>query len=185
MEVALAILVMALGVVAVFSMIATGLDANAMAVADTQACLFADSVFRGIRAESINAATGMHPEFPPDQIETAQERWEEFWTKFKNGNLIIPVAAPDTWKVSPQPIKPGGGMESPKFTIKAMRSGVGGDRQRIESIENHTLRYRLKLEQSGDTAYKATLSIWEGKFGSDDPKHALVFYTEFYNPGDL
>lgn len=188
MEVALAILVMALGVVAVFSLIASGLDANAMAVADTQAGLFADNVFRGIRAESISAAVGVHPDpkySRSQQDSTAETRWDDFWDDFEKGGHEITIAAPELWH-EPVVVRPGDAVQSPEFKIKDLRDGVG-DTARIQAIENHTLRYRLKVAESAAEPgnFTATLSVWEGKFGPTDEKRALVFYSEFYNPGDL
>jgi len=30
-----------------------------------------------------------------------------------------------------------------------------------------------------------TLKVWEGEFGSSAEEDALIFYSEFDNPGDL
>ena len=53
-EVALALLVMAIGVLAVFSLLSAGLDASARAVDDTHAAMFADSVFNSLKSLSLN-----------------------------------------------------------------------------------------------------------------------------------
>jgi len=188
MEVAIAILVMAVGVVAVFSLMATGLDANALAVADTQAALFADSIFRGLRAESVSAALNDHHTFRDDQA-TDDERWDAFWGAVEGGSHRLQVCAPEMWSGTTE-IFGDDSEQSPDFKIATLRKGVkGNDKTRIESIENHTLRYQLQVEKMGNKNKgdnrSATLSVWEGKFGPMNVDDALVFYSEFYNPGDL
>ena len=94
LEVAIAIAVVVIGVLALFALISAGLNASGKAVADTQAAMFADSVFNGIKAVSLKAS---------DEGKDANGNvaWRVFWQDFKNGDTNISVPGSELWKTEP------------------------------------------------------------------------------------
>lgn len=182
-EIAMAIVVVAIGVLAVFSLLSAGLDASSRAIADTQGAMFADNVFNALRAESLSSAKDYNP-FPP----AVTNGWNDFWLAFTGGSdTNITVAAGPAWVLGPgyvQPIKPGS-VETLVFKNKTLRGST------INDVQNYALRYRLTVQPASggwtptvwtNTA-KVTLEVWAGQYGST--ANPLVFYSEFYNPGGL
>lgn len=87
MEVALAVVVVGVGIMAVFSLIASGLDSSRKAIEETQASIFANNVFNGLRAAALTNA------------EISAVQWANFWS-----SGTIPVAAYKMWNGSPMTI---------------------------------------------------------------------------------
>jgi len=71
-EVSLALMVMAIGILSIMSLFPAGLDQNARSIADTHAAFFAEEVFGGLQATA-----------------------ETNWTGLENFN--VPVAATNMW----------------------------------------------------------------------------------------
>jgi prepilin-type N-terminal cleavage/methylation domain-containing protein len=189
LEVALAITVVALGMMALFALMSGGLDNSAKAIADTHAALFAQNAFGSIRERNVAAA----------QAGTAQ--WDLFWFDFTNGNTSISVSAPATWTgestswipstrswlTTMRPLdircmlkRPPSDLHLNKYINKPLRTGIPN-----LSIVNASLRYRLGFQSLPNGRKMATLSIWEGEWGDIAKATPLVFYSEFSNPGDL
>ncbi len=83
-EVALALMVVGVGMVAIFSVLPAGMDANKRAIDDSQTALFAEEVFNGFRAQA-------------EMVD---------WDKVPNITLQNPV--PDMWKPgTPLAVTPG------------------------------------------------------------------------------
>jgi Tfp pilus assembly protein PilV len=162
-EIALAILLIALGILAMFSLLGAGLDTSNKASADAQAAIFADSVFNSLRAESQRAAeaelNNAHP-----------ESWTNFWISFKDGTTNIPVAFTELWE-SNMVIR-GDGLQTAVF------GNVG------THIVNHALRYTIAVQPRSRSA-DVLLNIWDGQFGQTGDTNALIFYSEFRKEGDL
>jgi prepilin-type N-terminal cleavage/methylation domain-containing protein len=191
-EVALAVTVVALGMMALFALMSGGLDNSAKAIADTQAALLAQNTFSSIRERNVKEA----------QKGTVQ--WEAFWTGLTNGSASISVAAPLAWSgqsaswikstskwlihtPSSLPdirclyIKQGTyDLHLNKYINKSFRSGAPA-----QSIVNGSLRYKLRIESRPNGRKVAMLSVWEGEWGDIAKAEPLVFYSEFTNPGDL
>jgi len=197
-EVALAIVVVALGLLAVFSLLSAGLNAAHKAIAETNASIFANSVFNAMRTQSLRVA------------ESAQhaQQWSDYWNTFRVGSASISVAAPETWSPQTLSVKasPANEINSLKFADKLFHGSAATD------IINNSLRYRLSIflpggdptgpydgplgvgpsyweDEGGDPWYQrramATLRVWDGLTGGSSDTNAMVFYTEFNNPGDL
>ena len=170
-EIALAILVLALGVLAMFSLLGSGLDTSNKASADAQAAIFADSVFNSLRAEAQRAAEN-------ELAVTSANAWVEFWDNFTTKNATIPVACAAMWGDGNMVIR-NGGPYTESFTNNY---GMGGR----TNIVNHSLRYTIdaRLEPS---YYRADvlLKVWDGQFGTINDANAMVFYSEFRKEGDL
>lgn len=167
-EVALAIFVLSIGVVAGVALIGSAIDSAAMANADAQTGMFADGVLNGLRALSQESA--------------ATNGWEAFWVDFANGNISVPVAAEQMWTNAP-PVR-AGSLERIAFTNWPSRTGAG------VSVRSHALRYRLDTRLVTDVwgstnAVRAMLRVWEGEFGGTNERAAQVFYSEYRNWGDM
>jgi prepilin-type N-terminal cleavage/methylation domain-containing protein len=201
-EVALAIVVVALGLLAVFSLLSSGLDAARKAIAETQASIFANSVFNGLRSRSLSIAeTSPNP-----------QNWSDFWTAMTSSSTgFVTVAAPATW--SPQTIKiiarVPGAVDDTNNTIVFKDSLLHASPSPPTNIVNNSLRYRLNISLPTDlpgppgvgpaSAYwysspgvpwyerraMATLYVWDGAMGATSSNNAMIFYSEFSNPGDL
>lgn len=193
-ELAIAVAVVFVGILALFALITSGLDESGKAVADTQSALFAESVFNGLGAMSQRAATN-------------NLSWRQEWNSIAAKTTLVTLPAP-AWKGSDPtrgmvysitadviPARPP--MPAPRtivFTNFAFR--VTGE----PAITTYALRYLLligntnamqfPLATSGATVWDnvvipARLSVWDGEYGITDTNNALTFYTEFDNPGDL
>jgi len=193
MEVAIAVAVVVVGVMSLFALISGGLDSSARAIADTHSAMFANDVFGSLRAVSLDIAE-----------EGTVGAWERFWDDFRGGDTNVSVAAPPAWfgtvdtSQRPQRIIPlsvqGDPVGSTEIHGIVYRNRPFHDSE-LTNIVNIALRYRCEV----DSLYPligvsqvlwtnrtmVTLKVWEGEFGSDEEEDALVFYSEFDNPGDL
>lgn len=191
LEVALAVTVVALGMMAMFGLMSGGLDNSAKAVADTQAAFLAENAFNALRERNV------------EEARKGPAAWDSFWTGLTNGTIALTIAAPPGWKgyssswvastakwLTYRPldlrclyVKPGGpyDLHLNKYVNAPLRAGVP-----TMDIVNCSLRYKLscKKDKSG-TRREVTLSVWEGEWGDIKKTDPLVFYSEFTNPGDL
>lgn len=196
-EVAIAVLVIAIGVLAVAALFSGGLSASSKAVADTQTSMFAENVFNGLRARSLLMA---------EQQTNANPAWNDFWTKFLNGSTSITIsAAPPGWGVwtNVMVISNGGPYVQVFGSIPMHGGGTTG-------IVDHAFRYRIDAWMTNvvaanmvsakvngtwidppwqmlvtNTIVQVLLSVWDGQFGSTNATDALTFYSEFANQGNL
>ena len=197
-EIALAILVVAIGVLAIFALLSAGLDNSVRAIEDTHAAMFADNVFNGLRAVTVAAAERQNqlvrnPSWDPTWGNTNCP-WESFWLQFTGGKTSITVAAGEVWPKAGSAqlaITASSGESDIKriaFTNVTLRGAE------TNNIVDHGLRYNLLVASKlgawnklwTNTA-RVTLKVWPGLFGKNPPREedALVFYSEFANPGDL
>lgn len=206
-ELAIAVAVVFTGVLALFSLITSGLESSSKSVADTQSALFADEIFSRLGAESQTAAeAGI---VPPDNPAAGTLMWRKFWYDFATGATNLPVAAHGVWQGtmihiprpntrSPMVIFGNGNIYTARFATVSMHFPG------VSNVVNHAMRYQLNVglgagasgngwhtfnagsraQVLANTNIFVTLRVWDGEFGSDtnDP---LTFYTEFDNPGDL
>ena len=170
-EAALAVIVLAIGVLAAFMLFGSGLDTRSKASADTQAALFADGVFNTLRAECAMASES--------------NCWEGFWNDFTNGAAIVPVAAggPDgAWADADLAIR-ANVLCTNVYSNFSFRLNVS------TNIVDHALRYCLDVAPQAAAGWtnriEVKLTVWEGIFGTTNEDEGAVFYTEFDNPGDL
>jgi prepilin-type N-terminal cleavage/methylation domain-containing protein len=155
-EVALALLVLSVGLLALFSLFPAGLRLNKQATDETQAALFADEVLNGIRAWSTVYPWG---EIENDLLLDPPAR--DVW--FQPGDLAVRVTG-NEWK-----------------TNRYVK--VGPREVPVESrYADFGLRYRLEIQEvPGRPAYAVRLFVRPGEFGPIEPEY--VFYTELYNHG--
>jgi homoserine kinase len=188
MEVALSIAVVAVGVMALFALMSSGLESSAAALADTQSAIFADNVFGGLRAIST------------DQARSGVGNWEFFWHDFQNGTTNLVVAMPQLWEKTRDPknprrfVPPQVAGDDKQYTIKYQNVPIHA--QTTTEVMNHVLRYQLKVESRRAGLFtdalnwdvnvsEITLKVWGDEFGSWADEDAIIFYTEIDNPGDL
>ncbi len=195
MEVAMAILVMGIGLVASFALLTSGLEASKVAQNDSQAVLFADNVLNGLRATNLFAAASSTAD---------DDKWTDLWNKVENGNALIPLAPPNAWQQAEfwRQFR-GNWVNSSDKGIKGMsltgqlvyrvdfkNGAFAGQSRGDPQILNHALRYRLRVmkddgDQNTPPRVKVELQVWPDKFGSVGEKGRTTFYTEFNNPGNL
>ncbi len=188
LEVVLAILVVAVGLLAVFGLITFGLDASEKAVGDTLAGIFADDVFNGLRSYSIAAAD--------------QGNWGNFWSAFAGGSTSVTFAAWRTWDGT---LEKKGALSDSTWSsdgpvyIKCSVAGAAAYKATLvcksfvgrpistPNLVNHTIRYSLnaKAASGGKQWYEVTLKVWPGEFGSMVVQKPITFYSEFGNPGNM
>jgi prepilin-type N-terminal cleavage/methylation domain-containing protein len=151
-EVALALLVVGVGLLAVFGLFPTGMDANRRAVQETQMALFADYVMDGFRALA------------------SAVPWSE--VAEDNGAFYLEVPAPDMWSGGGAlRVMPGEGMKSLVYTPVAK-----------PDIEEISLRYevRIGLVDQGNPLVKfIRVRVWPGAYGKK-AIDGLTFYSELY-----
>ena len=198
MEVAIAVAVVLIGVLALFALITAGLDASAKSVADTQAALFADNVFNGLAAASQAAAE----KGVVGVLGTGPVVWRQFWNTFSKSsssrttNDALSVAAPVTWTGPTTDKLLIWGSDNVRDPIETMRFEVKPQRSALAAgIVNNAFRYQvmitfsspiLPLETLANNRVSVVLKIWDGEFSSAaSDSDALIFYSEFDNPGDL
>jgi prepilin-type N-terminal cleavage/methylation domain-containing protein len=170
-EVALAIAVVGIGVLAAFALLTTGLDSSARASEETQAAFFADSVMNTLRVYSTQEArTG---------------NFKTFWDAFASGSRLVPVAFPRIWKAKPSPQSfQAGALQTITFKNGSLKDNVD------TGIQNATARYRIDVTPASDGEQiprSATMYVWPGKGNATTPKDAdaFVFYSEFAYTGNL
>lgn len=195
-EVALAVLVVAIGVLGVIALFSHGLNASAKAVADTHASMFAENVFNGLRARSLLMAERQTP---------ATNTWNAFWTNFVAGNTSMTVAAAvPGWSVwtNTTLIRVGGPYTQVFANIPTHGGGTTGVvdhafRYRIDAWVTNVMASNLVSAEVNSTWYSwwtapvtnttagVLLYVWENQFGSTNTSEALTFYSEFENQGNL
>jgi len=206
LEVAIAVFVIVIGVLALFALMSAGLDSSARAVADTQAAMYADNVFNGLHAVTLREARrGDNGKDPGGNY-----YWRMFWHDFASGSTNILIAAPDVWigervhpAAQPQRLTILGTGDGTVGTVETIRfenrpqhdSGVQG-------VVNHALRYRIDIRRADGTLVKDSLQgewyadadnerigvelrVWDGEFGDVEQQDPILLYTEFDNPGTL
>ena len=196
-EVAIAMAVVVIGILAVFALITTGLDESGKAVAETNSALFADTVFNALGQRNQEAAKlGV--------LASGTVVWRQFWSQFSVAQTYVTVAAAPTWIVS-------GSVSGGRGVSPTLSPAVWGDGEirinRYASVAQHAggmggiinsvFRYQLivnpkftgagttglGLKNIANTNVTVQLLMWDGEFGStNDPQE---FDAEFDNPGDL
>lgn len=197
MEVALAVVVVAIGMMAAFALISTGLDSSAKAVAMTRGAIFADDVFNGLRSKASLAT------------DAGEGAWEDFWEEFAAGSEdLLTIAAGPMWQ-----LEIGGPPWAPITNYISIVATPEGDpaeslsltnychRTDTTLIPNSSLRYTLYVEPHVETITVGTppddfswswtnkvtaiLNVWEGEYGETDINRAMTFVSEFENAGGL
>lgn len=152
-EIALALLVVSVGAMAILGLFPAGLEANQRAIGETRAALFAEDVLNSYRAASRRIP------------------WQDL------DSYSAPAVAATMWS-SPDDLAirvntPGDN------TVHVNVYALFDD----ESIVEFAVRYRLRMEDVSPDIKQLRLEVWPGEFGQDDPDEAMVFLTELYHSG--
>ncbi len=155
-EVALALLVITVGVLGAFALFPQGLAQSELASFETQSSLFAEMVLRSYRA-----------------VAAAQS-----WASFRTARIPIPGYEPGIWDGSDtRPVIIPDGNVQTYITSAKIESGEVADtalRYQIRFVEN------LKGQDPQRIVYMY-LYVWPGRLGPTDPARARVYVTAFYN----
>lgn len=189
MEVALAVVVVAVGVLALFALISTGLDASAKAVSTTQAAFFADATFNALRTTNV--------------FVSQNGNWSNFWGRFASGAInagtpYLSVPAPTNWVGygSAQELKVYG-VTTLANKCRELRFRNLPTRGTGTNMPSGALRYRLSVSNAPPSYTRSTrlvtLFVWPGPGNGSSPitiqdaddKKALAFYSEFPDVGSL
>ncbi len=177
-EIALAMFVFSIGVLALYALFNTGLQQSQQALADTQIAFFADNVLHGLRAKSIELSeTGVSND------------WERFWLELRQGVTNITVTAAPHW-VCPSSNTfmtiDANGLHINAYTNYALHANRNTDRV------HHVLRYLLLVELTnslmstpGSNRVNVTLKVWEGFYGSTNDEAGHSFYAQYMDWGGL
>ena len=157
-EVCLAIAVVGIGLLGVFSLFPAGLTMNKKNTDATVSTMFAEDVFNGFHAV----------------IDSDPLKWSAgvVWTN--NPDLEFGPTAIDIWNDETQDnvfLDLSGSIKTQKY-------------ENAEDIADIALRYKITFpEFSNDRVRHARLTVWNGEFGSSDEKDAYIYVTTFYNYG--
>jgi prepilin-type N-terminal cleavage/methylation domain-containing protein len=157
-EVALALLVVSIGLLALFSLFPAGLRLNKQSTDETQAALFAEEVLNGIRAWSTVYDWGL--------IRDALELEPPAYHIWYQADALIVEVTGNNWRTNRY--------------VKVGPRGVAEDSR----YADFGVRYRLEIDDiPGRPAYAVRLFVRPGEFGPVEPEY--IFYTELYNHGQL
>jgi hypothetical protein len=185
-ELAVAALVIGIGILALLGVAHVAERAAADAEAETRAALFADDVFTTLRLFSDRYAQS-----------TNQKDWVEFWVDVADGEQL-PLATEwlSMWEYSLDPIHPrtivGDGEEHTAYWIP-----IADGELEPATIPDYAMRYRLTIARPGPTSSEATtltapplpamllvtLHVWHGV--SKVAAEPFTFFTAFSNSGSL
>jgi len=171
-EITIALMVIAVGVMAVFSLISTGLSMCTRVAADTQSSLMASDCLYTVRALSLYEGVR-------DKENMGYS--SGWWADMRDGNEILYVAAPDVWcgddhwEIYNTQSTQREDSILLGFTNFSFRTNVS------TRIVDHILGYGSYIDGSNDF-YSMNVDIWDITSQSNRP---VSFYTEFKNPGDM
>lgn len=155
-EVTLAMMVAAIGLLSIISLFTAGLDQNKRSINDTTAAFFAEEIFNGLLA----ASEGDEDKDPSDEIS-----WSSIGVSVTN--LII--AADNAW-------------DKPEALDVIIDNKIHTNVYRLSddtNIPSHTFRYSLSIERKDRCTKSATLCVYPDEYGSTNNPH--IFYMTIFN----
>ncbi|MFO7870822.1 MAG: type II secretion system protein [Kiritimatiellia bacterium] len=167
-EVAIAVTVMGIAVVALAVLISSSLDRREESEAEMRAAEFASSVFNGLRAESLASA--------------GSNKWDNYWSCIRSGSTWLIADAADLVWTNPPVFYGDGRLYTNVFTNYALHAESATD------VVDRAFRYSLEVTPGAGAhtrRVEAVLRVWHGKHGNTNNESPLLFYTEYADPGDL
>lgn len=180
-ELALAIFVLGMAVLALYSLSRLGVRAATEAEDEMRAAMFADDVFTtlGIYADHCRRATN-------------ETTWVEFWRQVQDGTQPLPVAAWDYWQgpgdgATPLTVYGDGEVRTNVYRSVDLRADAS-----FEAIPEYGVQYRLGVslppfnkEQppAWTNSVRVTLHVWSGTYRRNP--EPFTFYTHFADAGVL
>jgi len=167
-EVSLAILVVAVGILSAMALFPSGLDATREAVEDTHTALFAEEVLNGYRTMS-----------------EVLQRWDllpDPQYDYDYSSLVGPGEG--IWKnYDKLTVVPDASLRTNVYIRDNNISDQYSDEEK--GIVEYAVRYRLKvapLQGSAGNIKYVRLETWNGQFGNEEYESPTVYYTEIYRP---
>lgn len=168
-EVILALLVIAIGMMAVIGLFPASLDQSKKAIDETYATFFAESVFASLKSAQTYVPWGeldTYEHIPPNTISNPNG---------SNPGQAVMWSNPDDMRVVAD-----GNIHSIVFDAR-LSNGA-------ESMRDHAHSYRLTMTTSAanERIYEVTLELWNNEFVENitpAPDPEMVFYTELFNYG--
>ena len=154
-EVALALMVVGVGMAAIFSLLPVALDSNNRAIDDVQCALFAEEVFNGYRAQAAITNWPPYPQIPDITIENpVPEMWDSTAT--------LKIQAGDA-----------------RTNVYMLDKDVAG----VAGVVEYALRYSLRARYVPDrtNVIGLVLLVENGQYGKLTGS-GLPFYTEIRRP---
>ena len=150
-EVALAMLVVGVGLMGVFSLFPVGTESNRKSIQETQISQFAEYILNGFRYEAGRVT----------------------WPEVQNSSsfLISPLGSTYAWE-DPDDVVAGPGVKSITFKVKKDPT--------IEEMNFRYEILVGPVAGRPDVKY-LLLNLWPGLYGSAMATNGYQFYTEFYN----
>jgi len=158
-EVCLAIAVVGIGLLGVFSLFPAGLTMNKKNTDATVSTMFAEDVFNAFHAV----------------IDSYPAKWIPPVSEWKNDpDLEFGPTALDMWNSKTRD----------NVFLDISGSVSTNVYENLEDIADIALRYKINFyETEDDLVRHARLVVWNGEFGSSDEKDAYIYVTTFYNYG--
>jgi prepilin-type N-terminal cleavage/methylation domain-containing protein len=174
-EIALALMIFSMGVLAVFLLFGRALDRESDALRYTRMALFGDSVMEALQAQSEYLT------------ETASSNeWSLFWDDLADGQTQVVCAAAFSngiWGSEMSVV--GGDVQTNHYYALPLHS----DPASTTGLLSHTIRYRMTVKwiptstnTDNDFAW-VTLKVWEGAYGGVTNDAGMVFNSAFVNRG--
>ena len=156
-EVALALMIVGVGVLTVVGLFYSGTDVGKLSTEETRMALFADSVFNGVRSVVENG----------------------HWNDLGSASFpLLPAVAATKWR-NPSPID----LAALNSVVTITNIYNDGSPQ---GIYEGALRYRLSVRPPGQPGVPPNvkclqMEIWPGEFGTNN--NPTIYYTEYYQHG--
>ncbi len=175
-EIALAMLVFALGILSFFAVLSAALNQANHANDQTQCAIFADGAMAGLRTISDELA----------ETATSNE-WAVFWEALRDGTTNVPVAmgGSDSVWLGNMVVRGDGDVHVNTYTNYPLHGGA-------TNVVDHIVHYRLAVAVTNALASipwssraTVTLKVWEGEFSQARDTDAVLFYTEYSDRGGV
>ncbi len=172
-ETTFALVILSVGILAVFALFSRGLERGGESEADLHVALFADNVLEGLQAAALKAAQ-----------DNPENGWDEFWKMIGwNGNESSIAAHPVWADAADDPFNPvimEAGLLTNVYRMASLRETAASN------MVHHAIRYRLDTEPIPASDHRVnravTLRVWPGRYGSTSAVPPRVFYTEYRKP---
>jgi len=176
-EIALAMLVFALGILSFFALLSAGLDQSGRAYDQTQCAVFADGVLNGLRAIS-------------DELsETAvSNEWAVFWEALRDGTTNVTLAAGGTnglWADN-MIVRGDNTVRTNRYVNYPLHAGE------LTNVVSHIVHYRMEVRLTNalesipwHSRAEVVLKVWEGGFGASRDEDSVLFYSEYSDRGGV
>lgn len=159
-EIALALLVIGIGVITVVGLFGSSLDAGKTSRQEMQLANFADMVFGTLDAMDWYDIPSDYNDYSTNLSVYSAPPYCTW-----HSNIVVTIS---------NECRNG-------FSLNITNATHGAI---LPSLTLQSLRYEYVCEQSSPSLLKkATLHVWAGELGTFDPKYGELFYREFYNWG--